>query len=497
MINRFAAIAMVCALLFPAGLWGQNSAPASGAETGVEEMLQEAFENIRTLKEELSELDKRRSTLVDQINEIEDRLANLPLEQPPAGADSELVQSSLENTDSPETDTKTPTKGGLAYTPPLAAEGRNTPLVDEDFPKSVPLFGSDLRFSFGGYAKADIIRDFSGTGDESQFVLATIPVNGNPQPGSYSHYQIRETRFHFDVRDTREGYPDSRFYLEFDFFEGDNISNPRLRHGYFQYGKLLVGQTWTTMTELRQLPFILDFAAGDSLLGGRTRQIRWIGDEDGKPWTWSVALESFDDTSIANPFDAEGVARANWPRFVGVVSKPWDGGVITAGLAASELRFDGAGSLGNSTKWGYTGTVAGRMYLDDVNAAYLGLGIGYSSGGVTDILTFANGGVPNALLDENYELQMTEGWNGQVALHWPWTPSWSSNLSYAYARLTSVPVGLEPDLIREGWAVHANLIYRYDERITAGFEYMYGYRENIDGQNGDADRIQFSLFYYF
>jgi hypothetical protein len=496
-MNYFLLVGLVCVLLNPASLWGQTSPPASGSDTGLEEMLQEAFESIQELKGELSELDERRSILVDQINEIEDRLANLPLEQSQVGAAGDLAQGSRKSKDSPETDRETWVKSGLAYTPPLAAEGRNTTLLDEDFPKSVPLFGSDLRFSFGGYAKADIIRDFSGTGDESQFVLATIPVNGNPQPGSYSHYQVRETRFHFDVRNTRDGYPDSRFFLEFDFFEGDNTSNPRLRHGYFQYGKLLVGQTWTTTTELRQLPFILDFAAGDSLLGGRTRQIRWIGDEDGKPWTWSVALESFDDTSIANPYDAEGVARANWPRIVGVVSNPWDGGVITAGLAISELRFDGAESLGDSTRWGYTGTVAGRMYLDDVNEAYLGLGIGYSSGGVTDILTFANGQVPNALLDEHYELQMTEAWNTQIALHWPWTPRWSSNLSYAYARLTSVPMGLDPDLIREGWSVHANLIYRHDERLTAGFEYMYGYRENIDSQDGDADRIQFSLFYYF
>ena len=182
---------------------------------------------------------------------------------------------------------------------------------------------------------------------------------------------------------------------------------------------------------------------------------------------------------------------------MGVLSKPWDGGVITAGFAASELRFDGAPSLDNSTKWGYTSTLAGRLYLDEANEAYLGVGLGYSLGGVTDILTFANGGVPNALLDENYDLQLTEGWNAQIALHRPWSPRWSSNVSYAYARLTTIPDGFDPDLIREGWAVHANLIYRHDERLTAGFEYMYGYRENVDGQHGDADRIQLSLFYYY
>jgi hypothetical protein len=84
----------------------------------------------------------------------------------------------------------------------IAGDGRLDPYRDQDFLKSVPLFGSNWRFSFGGYAKIDLIHDFSGTGDEQQFVLATIPVDGNPQPGSYTSIQLAETRFNFDSMKT-------------------------------------------------------------------------------------------------------------------------------------------------------------------------------------------------------------------------------------------------------------------------------------------------------
>ena len=55
----------------------------------------------------------------------------------------------------------------------------------------------------------------------------------------------------------------------------------------------------------------------------------------------------------------------------------------------------------------------------------------------------------------------------------------------------------EPDWIRIGSAIHANLIYKYDNQLSMGMEVMHGVRENVSGRDGDAQRIQFSTFYYF
>ena len=170
---------------------------------------------------------------------------------------------------------------------------------------------------------------------------------------------------------------------------------------------------------------------------------------------------------------------------------------VTPGGAVTQLRLNGTDGQPESEQAAYPVTTAGRLYLDSDKRNWLGFGIGYQSGSVTDVITFANGGVPNAVLDADGDLDIAKSWNTQIGLHWVWNSSFSTNVSYAYARLTRVPELFDPDLIHTGYSLHANLIYRYNDLVTAGIEYMYGSRENVSGRDGGAQRIQFSLFYYF
>ena len=378
----------------------------------------------------------------------------------------------------------------------LAGEGRDDPYLDERFTKSMPLLGSPWRFSFGGYAKTDLIHDFSGTGNKQQFVLGQIPVDGSPTEGSYSHMQVSETRFNFDMRNSESPH-DNSLFLEFDFFDESNKTSTRLRHAYVRYGKLLAGQTWTLLSELRQLPLLLDFAAGDSILGGRTQQLRWTNHSDDQTFGWAVALEKFDDSGIYNPTALSGEARSDYPRLASGFTKLWDRVEWSTGVALTQLRFDGANGVVSPTELAYTATTAGRVYLDSNKINWFGFGFGYQSGSITDVITFANAGVPNAAIDANGNLDLAKAWNTQLGLHWKWNSQYSSNVSYAYAKITDVPAAFEPDWIRIGSAIHANLIYKYDKQLALGIEIMHGERENVSGRDGDAQRIQFSTFYYF
>ncbi len=286
-------------------------------------------------------------------------------------------------------------------------------------------------------------------------------------------------------------------FLEFDFFDENNKSSTRLRHAYVRHGKLLAGQTWTLLSELRQLPLILDFAAGDSILGGRTQQLRWTEHSEDKTFGWAVALEKFDDTGIYNPVLLPGEARSDFPRLASGFTKLWDRVEWSTGVAVTQLRFDGASGVGDSSELAYTATTAGRVYLDQNKGNWLGFGFGYQSGSITDVITFANAGVPNAAIDAYGDIDLAKAWNTQIGLHWIWTETLSSNFSYAYAKITDVPDAFDPDWIRMGSAIHGNLIYKYDDQLSLGVELMHGERENVSGRDGDAQRIQFSTFYYF
>lgn len=378
----------------------------------------------------------------------------------------------------------------------IAADGRNDPYLDKDFTKSIPLVGSPWRFSFGGYAKTDLIHDFSGHGDEQEFILSQIPVEGSPQEGSYSHIQISETRFHFETRNSDSAHENS-LYIEFDFFDKSNTFSPRLRHAYVRYGKLLVGQTWTLLSELRQLPLMLDFAAGDSILGGRTQQLRWTEHSKDKTLGWAIALESFNDSAIYNPTSLDGIARSNFPRLTTGVTKLWDRLTWSSGVSVTQLRFDGTQEVSDTSELAVTATTAGRVYLTPSKTHWFGFGFGYQSGSITDVITFANGGIPNAAIDDNGELELAKAWNTQLGLNTIWTSKLSSNFSYAYTKMTHTPDAFEPEWIRIGSAFHANLIYKYDDQLSLGIEAMHGDRENINGDSGDAQRLQFSSFYYF
>ena len=380
-------------------------------------------------------------------------------------------------------------------TPPIAGSGRGEELTDSEFLKSVPLFGSAWRFSFGGYIKVDMIHDFSGTGDKQQFTLNTIPVNGSPQPGSYWNLQAAETRFNFEVRNMSPDVLRNRVFLEFDFFDESNPTSLRLRHAYFEYGNLLAGRTWTTLTELRQLPFLLDFAAGDSIYGGRTEQVRWQVDASDR-FSWAVGLENYDDGAILNTESAEGTARSDLPRFVGRATFEFHQGVATIGGFVSQNRWDGTGSTPDARGLGWGVMTGGRIYIDTQRKNFLGFGASYSKGGPGDIISFAEAGIPNAVLGPDGELDEIAAWNIQLGLQVHWSEKWSSNLSIAYARLQPVP-GLAGDAMRAAGAGHVNLIYTFNARLRIGAEYMYGIRELVSGDDGDASRLQFSIVFYY
>ena len=377
---------------------------------------------------------------------------------------------------------------------PNAAIGRGEDFIDPDFSKSVPLFGSDWRFTMGGYAKVDLIHEFSG-GDEYEFVLGSIPVDGNPQPGSFSRLQMNETRINFEMRNGAAGTPDNLVFFEFDFYDKSSPSSLRLRHAYFEYGNLLAGRTWSTLTELRQLPLLIDFAAGDSLYGGRTEQIRWM-ESDGS-FDWAVALEAYSDGSIYNPLNLEGKARADFPRLVLRGSYQWNHGIMMIGGAMNQLRFDGAGTQKDTSELGWALVTGGRVYIDPSNRHFFGFGASYGKGTAQDIIAFANGRVPNATLNADGSLELADAWNLQLSLHWEWTNKWSSNFNYAIGRISNVPALYEPDYMREGKAVHGNIIYKVSDILTTGVEYMVGERENVSGSDGTAERLMMSIFYYF
>jgi hypothetical protein len=222
-------------------------------------------------------------------------------------------------------------------------------LVDANFPNSWPLFGTKTRMSIGGYVKLDYIQDFDGSYDRFQYEIQNVPVagDGRPDQSGYMNMHARESRFNVDVRSiTKTGMP-LRVFFEMDFYNlerGPFNQTPRLRHFYGVLGRLLIGRTWGTQSDLFAIPNTIDFAAGDALTGTRRAQIRFE-DKLGKSFKYALALEMLEFPGIDAP-DSLGQASQNLPLLAGRLTKSTSsGGRLMLGASLFQLRWDGLEEL--------------------------------------------------------------------------------------------------------------------------------------------------------
>ena len=85
------------------------------------------------------------------------------------------------------------------------------------------------------------------------------------------------------------------------------------------------------------------------------------------------------------------------------------------------------------------------------------------------------------------------GW--MVGITHAWSESLSSNFTYAENTLGNSSAQLITDLNRTTYLA-ANLIWIPYERVNAGFEYLYGVRQDISGAVGTAHRVQFGVTFF-
>ena len=370
-------------------------------------------------------------------------------------------------------------------------------LIDEEFPRSWPLFGSDYRLGFKGYVKLDYLQDFSGTGDRFQFVTATIPVEGTPEAevGGYMNMFVRETRFSFEVRKTTEGAPPQKFFLEMDFFQesaGAFNQYPRLRHAYFVYGRFLAGRTWGLLTAVQAVPALIDFAAGDALAGTRAAQIRWQQRvSEGFKWTVGIQMQEF--PGIENVSNQTGRPSQNLPVFAGRIDREWGASSLMLGGGFTQLRWDGEGVGPNATAYQFGVVFNGRLTFP--YGGYVLWNSSFGKGSGNGVIALIGQGASATLTPEG-ELDTMRAASAAVGYGHPFSKRVSSTVHVAWTELDPSELRA-PDRMKASITAHANVLCSITENMSAGVEYMYGRRTNTDDRFGVAHRLQVMTKYAF
>ena len=358
-------------------------------------------------------------------------------------------------------------------------------LVSANFPGSWPMFGTDFRMKIGGYLKADFIYDVDGTLDKNQFLMSTIPVEGQPAYNNegYISFFAKETRLNVDLRRTTENGLPLQLFIEGDFFSAGNQF--RLRHAYITAGDFIIGQTWTTLSFLESMAFMIDFAAGDALFGGRSTQIRYQKQLNDK-LKLAIAIENLATLGIENPNNLSGQASLQLPLLALRLDYRWKTGVLFLGSSVAQLRWDGGSNGPKDQTLQYDFVIAGRQYLGDNN--YFTYNLSYGDAYGNNIIAFSSSN-SNAVLNAEGRLEPMQAGAVMAGFMHRWHPKLESNFNYAYGWLDA-PDSRAPFALKRGGVGHLNLIYKYGKNFSVGAEYIWGAQRTNNDAFGNASRIQ-------
>jgi hypothetical protein len=369
-------------------------------------------------------------------------------------------------------------------------------LVDASFPNSIPIFGSKTRIAFSGFVKLDYIQDFDGGYDRFQYEIQNVPVpgDGRPEQSGYMNMHARESRFGVDIRSITETGMPIRVFAELDFYNLDRgpfNQAARLRHFYGVLGRLLIGRTWGTQSDLFAVPNTIDFAAGDALTGTRRAQVRFE-DKFGKSFHYALALEMLEFPGI-DGVDSLGQASQNLPLLAGRITKNTNsGGRIMLGGSIFQLRWDGQNIISNSTTIGWGFSFSGREYFGHSKHFFSWMasyGQGWGSQIVSTIGTRSS-----AVLTPDGKIETMPAWNLGGGFAFNLTNTLTTNLNINW-------YSIEPSQYREdgqmksGESAHLNLIWSPYKKVNAGIEYMILKRVNTGGSSGTGQRLQMMIKY--
>jgi len=371
-----------------------------------------------------------------------------------------------------------------------------------DFPGSIRIPGSDAAIKFGARLRTAVVLTLDPLGTDDRFLTSSIPVGQPSSSGDARRTNIsaRASRLNTEFR-TPGGREEVRAYFEGDFGGvGDQF---RLRHAYAQYRGFIVGQTWSTFSDPNVELEDLDFEGISSENVIRQPQLRYWW-KHGENRRFAVAIET-PQVSVTGGTGVNLVPDLIAREFVGFK----DGGHVQFAGVLRQIRAQSNSGAVTST-WGAGGTVSGvvtgrtRIKVDRL-LYQLNAGVG--------IARYINDLNPNDLQTTNGQDAVFDSTSGELkalpVLGWyvgyehrwkEWKNLQTMNLrsTALWSRVVVDNYDFQPPTSYKRTDRFAlNLVFSPSGRVDAGFEYIYGVRENFDGQSAHANQLQFVGLFRF
>lgn len=366
-----------------------------------------------------------------------------------------------------------------------------------DFPGSIHLPGTNLNARVGGFVRLSGVNSLDPIGSDDRFIVGSIPPEGTASAENEARATIsaKRSRINLDVRmDSTVGQ--FRAFIEGDFAGDGGTENYRLRHAYGQYNRLLVGQTWSTLMDLRAIPEEIDFEGLNSQVNVRHPIIRWGGLKVlGRDWAFALEDPNPSLTGgegVSRFFDAVSNTSWNKPRGhlqLGVVARTLTGKITLEGEDGEQeegpeqrtfaygLAFSGSFLTDkkhdrDNIKWQVTAGEGVGSYINDMRSI---------------------GGQDGVFDPETGQLDALPALGAYIAYERWWRPdfesSWfqsmRSTFVYGYTYVDNFDYQDGGDY-KGTRRVSANIMFSPISDLDIGGEILWGLRRNVDSSQGTA-----------
>lgn len=494
-------------------------APSARAESEIDDSVDMA-EVLTLLRQQQQELAAQRQLLEAQSHKIESLTQELDqLRGAPPASDGDIATAPVPAPASaPESapvsaPVSTPVAAAEPATPPaavpvqpqtteqkeiefgesVAAAQSDDPSRDslKDFPGAWRLPGTDAALAIGGFVKTDVVYNFDPLQIADRFIVGSIPVGVSETTGDEAQSSITadQSRLNFDLREQSK-YGAMRAFIEGDF--AGNGETFRLRHAFGQWRRMLAGKTWSTFVDPEASPEEIDFEGLNARISVRQSQIRLMP-RIGQKYEMQFALED------PNPEIQNGTGITRNPDVV-LAGRfaPYERLHMKLSLIAREIR--GQSLTGNVEKnFGWGTSLSGRFStpaLDPRDNVLFQLNGGNGIGRyVNDLSSIGN---YDGIFDPaTGKLQLFHVVAGYASMqHWWGVQELRSNFTFGFVDVDN-PGFLGGDAYANTLRFSSNLIWSPIPRIDIGGEYLWGQRENANGDSGEATQLQFAVRYRF
>ncbi len=354
-----------------------------------------------------------------------------------------------------------------------------------------------------GYAKLDAMWTDSDGGGKFAYTPSAVHLDKekDAHPDNNFLMHARQTRLGF-ATSTETPYGKFNTKIEGDFYgSGGNetYSNSwgfRLRRAYGELGNLLIGQEWSTFIDLAAYPETIDFGGAAGSLFIRQAMIRWSQPFDGGSVQFAIENPEADFESMA--VNESGVlantsidsSNETLPDFVARVNIDPGFGHYSAVGMVRQLSYDNG--VHDDDQLGYA------LSLNAILPVYGKDNVHFEANYGNALGRYLEAGFQDAFVDPvTGEIETNDQWGGFVSYQHFWTDNIRSTLVYSLAERDNDLHYVTNTAEKRYQSVHANLLWSPVPRVNIGVEYIWGYRELENGDDGDMNRVQAGFQFNF